>query len=70
MKIEKIIQNSINELEREIKYRNTDEWLEQTREGEILDSNGYFWLFRGESEKYNGRLEGLKQALEIIKKND
>ncbi len=58
----KILEEKIKELEKEINYRNTEEWLNS-------DGNEYMWVFGGVKETYNGRLEGLKEAFELIKRN-
>ena len=63
MSLEKILNEKISSLEKEIEFRNTDEWQDQDRENSF-DNNGYFWNYCGEENFYMGKLEALKNLKE------
>lgn len=64
--LEKILDKNITKLRREIKRRNTDEWLDAKSDSGI-DDNAYFWFHCGEKEKYDGKLDALLDLKKQIK---
>lgn len=67
MNLEDKLTVKIESLKAEIKKCNTQRWQERTTKG-ADDTNGYYWNFLGGCEEANGKLDGFKEALEIVKR--